>query len=208
MKDIIWKNYVWRENQNLDNNEIEKIEKKWKMLFPNRYKNCILQNQGKTPILSDFKIDSKFLKSSSIAVFLHFNHDDKKQYYIDNVYNETKEYYPAGIFPFALDGGGNLVCFDYRKNKKNPKIVFWNHETDTDDQYNILTIASDFESFIDSLCDRDEEIQEKKVENKKRYKKSINYFYLIIIIIAIILIIIFHDNGWVKLLIKNIVRSL
>jgi hypothetical protein len=35
---------------------------------------------------------------------------------------------PDKIFPFANDGGGNVLYFDYRNNESNPSIVFQFHE--------------------------------------------------------------------------------
>ena len=37
---------------------------------------------------------------------------------------------PAGVVAFVQLGGGDLLCFDYRKRKKNPSIVCWLHDTD------------------------------------------------------------------------------
>lgn len=52
------------------------------------------------------------------------------------------------IVPFANDGGGNVLCFDYRTDPENPAVVFWDHEGGP-----MQTIASSFTDLIDKLHD-------------------------------------------------------
>lgn len=35
---------------------------------------------------------------------------------------------PKKLVPFAFDPAGNLICFDYKNDKNNPVVVFWEHE--------------------------------------------------------------------------------
>lgn len=53
------------------------------------------------------------------------------------------------VIPFAEDGGGNYVCFDYRAESGEPAIVFYFHELSGDD--GIMKICDSFTDFIDRL---------------------------------------------------------
>lgn len=50
------------------------------------------------------------------------------------------------IVPFAIDGGGNLTCFDF-SSQPEPTIVYWQH----DSACLPIKIAQSFEAFIDLL---------------------------------------------------------
>ena len=52
------------------------------------------------------------------------------------------------IIPFGEDGGGNLICFDYRETP-NPKVSLHYHEVGGID--GLCTIAPSFELFISSF---------------------------------------------------------
>ncbi len=41
--------------------------------------------------------------------------------------------YPAGLFPFADDTGGNYWAFDFRTNPGSPAVVFIDHEIEGED---------------------------------------------------------------------------
>ena len=73
---------------------------------------------------------------------------------IDGYYHPP-EFFPKNIVPFARDGGGNFVCFDYRSNPKtnNPPIVYWNHEADIGKD--VSFIAKNFDEFISMLKESD-----------------------------------------------------
>ncbi len=55
---------------------------------------------------------------------------------------------PRLVVPFGGDGGGNLICFDYRISKE-PSIAFWYHELRGED--GLATIAPTFDHFLSLL---------------------------------------------------------
>jgi len=57
---------------------------------------------------------------------------------------------PDGVIPFSRDGGGNLICFDYRETPDHPTVVFWDHEKCDDPP---LYVASSFTDFLNKLYD-------------------------------------------------------
>lgn len=55
---------------------------------------------------------------------------------------------PESIVPIAEDGGGNLLCLDYR-GSKGPSVVFWFHELVGED--GLREVAPCFEAFMSTL---------------------------------------------------------
>jgi hypothetical protein len=68
-----------------------------------------------------------------------------------NQYNNMPEFFPENIVAFGRNGGGNMVCFDYRDNvmTNNPPIVYWiiGHDIGED----VSFVANNFEEFIKML---------------------------------------------------------
>ncbi|MDL5142231.1 T7SS effector LXG polymorphic toxin [Bacillus atrophaeus] len=57
-----------------------------------------------------------------------------------------------GIVPFACDPFGNEICFDYRLNKENPSVVFWDHEIAYEDPDKALShICDSFTELVNKL---------------------------------------------------------
>jgi len=54
------------------------------------------------------------------------------------------------LLAFCRDAGGNFFAFDYGKDpqKKNPIVVFWDHETRV-----VTKLADSFTDFLDQLTD-------------------------------------------------------
>jgi hypothetical protein len=59
------------------------------------------------------------------------------------------EVLPRGVVPFAEDGGGNLLCFNYRQDFDRPSVVFWSH----DGGGALLPVADSFGDLLAKLRD-------------------------------------------------------
>lgn len=72
--------------------------------------------------------------------------------YKDNIV-ETRDYLsnwlPSGIIPFAADGGGDYICFDYRRSETSPTVLYWAHEWDLADS--LIPLCATFSDFLDLL---------------------------------------------------------
>ncbi len=74
-----------------------------------------------------------------------------------NIRLQSYDFFPDGLMAFSQDGGGNLLCFDYRKGKDSldPPIVYWNHEAEEGKDVSFL--ANNFEAFL-KILKTDEEM--------------------------------------------------
>ena len=72
------------------------------------------------------------------------------------------------MFPFAENGGGDILFFDYRKNEKEPSIVLLDHENCVVEEYvceddllekplsewqdeSLYFVANSFSEFLDKI---------------------------------------------------------
>jgi hypothetical protein len=61
-----------------------------------------------------------------IAALLIISPDEQQRaYVIMDTYAHLMAHVPHGVYPFAVTGTGDYVCFDYRESTRAPKIVFY-----------------------------------------------------------------------------------
>ena len=104
------------------------------------YKQCVLEYNGGRPKNRAFDTDKT--AERELKTFLSFNPDD-----IENVWDVcqwNKEELSDKYIPFAIDGFGNLICFDRHSNM----VIFLNHETLATEH-----IANGFDEFMNCLYD-------------------------------------------------------
>lgn len=137
----------WHRRNKISNEMIIKIENELNITFPADFKKFILEHSGARPIPHTF--DFKGRVEAVINNVFHF--DLSKEYNVLEEYGFVKDRFINDVYPFARDPFGNLICFDFRKDKENPSVVFWDHEIPSDDPKNYQFIANSFTEFIDKL---------------------------------------------------------
>ena len=125
--------------------------------LPESYLNMLKESDGGY-LDYDFDYYNKSLKrnfGSGISVLYGL----KSEYNLIDEFSSPAEMFPKGIVAFGEDGGGDKVCFDYRKNpdSDNPPIVYWSHEGDVGEDLSYL--AKDFEEFL-SILKEPEEVED------------------------------------------------
>ena len=53
---------------------------------------------------------------------------------------------PGGLLPIIEDGGGDLICLDYRKGGDEPAVIYWAHELVGDDA--VVGLSASFPEFL------------------------------------------------------------
>ena len=84
-----------------------------------------------------------------VEIFNNLISLDENEY--DNIYEileDLQDRLSDQLIPFAEDGFGNLLCFDYSADKS---IVFWDHEKNYDDFKESTFVCSSFSSLIENL---------------------------------------------------------
>lgn len=142
----------------IDNLEaILAFEKGYNIKFPQEYINLVRFHDGGTLEKNIFIYQKeREVDANGIGFFLPWRKETLElegEYIIDQI-NNPPEFFPKGLIPFAPDGGGNYICFDYRNCQENPPIVFWHHEVEENE--GVFPLANSFEKFVDSLKSKDE----------------------------------------------------
>ena len=83
---------------------------------------------------------------TGIGVFLSIGSNKNEN--ILEEYLNSSDFFPKNLVPFAVTGGGDYFCFDYREGKHltDPPIVYWFHEAEPKNSVSFL--ANNFEDFI------------------------------------------------------------
>ena len=136
---------------------INALENSYNVKLPFNYVQFILKHNGARILdrVFDYK-DPNYPDergSNSIA----FVQSERIQKRIDTIQSgeepdwDIKYRFEDGLIPFGDNGGGDLICFDYRNNRNtdNPPIVIWNHDMGL--EHRVVFIANNFEEFINML---------------------------------------------------------
>ena len=85
--------------------------------------------------------------TSCVGVLLSLDPSD-----VDNVFEYMRnlsigDQLPLGLIPIGDDGGGDLLCLDYRETRLEPRVVYFSHDTDE----GFIPIADSFKDFLATL---------------------------------------------------------
>ena len=137
----------------VDIKQIRMLEENFAVIFPKKYTEFIIIHNGASLIIDSFDFydhdlaqqnnaSIAFIPLEKIAMFT--------EWLLRESENDT-DYFSQKLIPFGDDGGGNFMCFDYRKHEaNNPPIVYWNHSV-YENSKRISFIANNFEEFINML---------------------------------------------------------
>jgi len=111
-------------NEPVDEQRIVSIESQLNIVFPEDYIECAKNNHGGHPSLQIYDFGGH--QEAVFNGLLSLASNDKNS--VLSVYNNVKDRFVSGIYPFADDPFGNLICFDYRNSDSIPSVVFWDHD--------------------------------------------------------------------------------
>ena len=130
----------WLNYKGISKDIIESVEHRLQITLPDDYKQIVLKYDGGYPNPNHFKVDGK-LEIFNNLISLDENEDN-------NIYEILEDLLGDQLIPFAEDGFGNLLCFDYSADKS---IVFWNHEKNYDEFKEATFVCFSFSILIESL---------------------------------------------------------
>jgi len=157
---------------------IKDIETYFKQNFPKAYIQFIKEYNGCIPITNKFDFPQEIFDlcpGEGIKRFLYLIDRDRLIYGHSNYpvngeetgdYNilvvdatlesritppEYMDSYEYPLIPIALTGYHNYICLDYREDRSNPSICFWDNEDSKEQQPITTTISGSFEDFLNGL---------------------------------------------------------
>lgn len=133
----------WLNYKSISIDTIERMEDRLQITLPDDYKQFVLKYDGGYPHPNHFKVDEK-VEILNNLLSLDENETDNIYEVLEDLQNRIGDQ----LIPFAEDGFGNLLCFDYSAAKN---IVFWDHEKNYDDFKESTFVSSSFSSLIENL---------------------------------------------------------
>jgi hypothetical protein len=144
------KNLMWKYcDGEVEWDTIHYTEQVLGIVFPDTYRLCAKQFHGGTPSRRGFAfVDSYGPIVGCLGALLSLSQQNP-----ENVLACSAQLRRRGlqrVIPFATDGGGDYMCFDYRDPMLTiPTIVYWNHEESP--ELSLTYLASCFEDFLAML---------------------------------------------------------
>ena len=133
----------WLNYKGISKDIIKSVEHRLQITLPDDYKQVVLKYDGGYPNPNHFKVGEK------LEIFNNLISLDKNEYNnIYEIFEDLQNRIGDQLIPFAEDGFGNLLCFDYSADKS---IVFWNHEKNYDEFKEATFVCSNFSSLIEIL---------------------------------------------------------
>ena len=138
---LVWK---WTSDP-LTEKMIVNAERALQVVFPADYRDCIRENHGGAPEPSGFSFVAANGHQMSSQVSLLLTLDPREDENVLSTVTDltVEERLPTGLIPIINDGGGNLVCLDYREGE--PKVVYLSLESE------IVPLADNFTEFVGKL---------------------------------------------------------
>ncbi|SFT04260.1 SMI1/KNR4 family protein [Marininema halotolerans] len=141
MKSINWED----PDEPINDNDILEVEKLLGFSFPLDYVEIAKQYHGATIEPSRFNYGEEGFRGyiDSMLSFDSEEYESIQRLSLEFLKNRDM---PDKVVPFGMDAAGNLICFDYSKNSRNPCVVYWLHE-----ENRLAYICNTFTDLINKL---------------------------------------------------------
>jgi hypothetical protein len=136
-----------------DEGAILEVERRLGINFPASFTDCVKKYNSGCPVPNDFDFIYPGMSSETlgcIASLLSFDLHNQENILELNL--NPPEFFPKGLIAFGGDGGGDLLCFDYRNITlgQEPTVVYWSHDAFFEDEA-VIPLAANFEEFLNML---------------------------------------------------------
>lgn len=153
--DITWK---YREPEATEA-MIAEVEQELGIRYPDDFRRAAPGIHGAGPEQSSFSYQNRFIGrvGTSLGRVLSFS-PTSSFYVLRKVRNLDEGLRPDGVIPFGVDGGGDLMAFDFRKDPEHPPVVYI-AITEADDEGgdgHVYPLASSFTEFLSMLKEREQ----------------------------------------------------
>ena len=131
--------------------DLENVENEFGIIFPADFKKHYLKYNGGYPEKDEFTWEDK--STTTINTFFSIKYKGFSN--LEAVYRQVTiddPYLPVGIFPFAVDDGGNFFCISVRLNDYDC-IYYCNddHYESMEEEGYLELLTTGFGKFLDNL---------------------------------------------------------
>lgn len=141
-----WRQLHWDNcRQSRSEVDVRRAEQALGVAFPSTYRDCVRECHGGTPSPNRFSFRDPDIGTmeSSLAVLLSLDPDDPEN--LLDAHGRLAPILPQGAVPFADDGGGDFMCFDF-SNPGEASVGYWHHG-----EAQLVPLAASFSEFLDLL---------------------------------------------------------
>ncbi|MCO1335602.1 SMI1/KNR4 family protein [Microbulbifer sp. OS29] len=139
--------------------EIHNVEKRLGIIFPDSVRKFFLENNGGTPVPDTFPETDEY-EPITISVFLTLNGSPPGEKTLETTYKTgiNNGYLPTDLIPFAIDWGGNYLCFNATGQIYFLPMDCWHKDLTLEDNITKKRklICDTFDRFINSLVIEEE----------------------------------------------------
>lgn len=145
----------WEEYLNIpvaSDEDIQRIESLFGMVFPEEFKQVLKSFQGKAPFPEI--IESEEVCEVPFGPIFHVLSEIKPSYSVEHVKRRWDRYYP-NLLPIADSGDGCFFAYDLSQDEKNPPVIFVNAEANPEDgdDEGILFVSNNLTELLSNLKD-------------------------------------------------------
>ena len=139
----------WRRGEAITPSDIRSAEQALSVQFPAAYSAIILQHNG------GGRPSSHCYGGRMFGYLLGIRPGDRPN--IDMLMKTWSDRLPTNVIPFAVDPGGNALCFDFRGDSKEPMVAYFDHEywEEQTEEERCELVARSFAAFLGMLEDCD-----------------------------------------------------
>lgn len=119
--------------------------------FPASFVELIKVKNGGVPTKQYFYLDGNEKVIERFLSFVpNYKESDIGCYDVEVVWSQIEGRLNDYLCPFAALFSGDFLCFD-SENRKEPRVVLWDHDKSEEDSPALVEVATSFESFLDQL---------------------------------------------------------
>lgn len=141
--DLLWNNSLPAPTEET----IQHVEREVGHSFPEDFRLLLRKHHGGAPDKDTFFVDYPGVGRTGTNVSL-LTLEPGLEYVLD-VLEWARGQLPSNVIPFGRDGGGDLICFDYREDNSHPRVVY--HCQGYPPEIGLLPLADSFTSFLEML---------------------------------------------------------
>ena len=151
-----WVRGLWDTAPPMPRGAVERAEKAFAVRFPPSYRSVVKAHQGMQPEPGVFDfVEEGQLTDSVVGPLFHFLDGTEESEFpgfnLMTIVRTRQGTVPPGVIPFCQDPGGNVIAFDYRQPRREPSVVFVDHEMPDPERNRVWAVADDFATFLDRL---------------------------------------------------------
>jgi hypothetical protein len=117
--------------------------------LPSSYRELVQAYPGGAPETGEKAEDRPGGWLSSVGLLMSVDPRHPENVFAALEHLAVDDQLPPGLIPIIADGGGDLICLDFRSQAGEPSVVYWAHELSGKEA--VVAVAQTFAGFLGVL---------------------------------------------------------